>query len=242
MQGYEEIFIKRGKSYHAAMANFPNARDEEFTSTIKYIENRQNLRVLDLPAGGGYLERYLPTDINYVAYDFSGEFDDQHVGIKKCKEAKIDLEDECIDVVVSLAALHHILERSSFYAEMNRILTSEGQFIIGDVVARTKVDSFLNVFVNQWNSMGHLGNFIIPDRDIEDLKEAGFTTTFEEQSFYWNFEKEEDAMRFFKDLFYLDVNPPDTDLKRALHELEHQQDEKSYRVKWTLGFLVAKKD
>lgn len=242
MQGYEEIFIKRGRSYHSAMEQFPNARDEEFQETIQHLTIEETTRILDLPAGGGYLQRFLPRNTNYLAYDFSGEFDDQHAGIKKCKEAKIDLENGSVDVVVSLAALHHIVDRCSFYAEMNRILTPGGQFIIGDVIEKTKVDSFLNGFVNQWNSMGHLGNFINAERDITALDNAGFKATFEEKSFYWNFSNEMDAFRFFTDLFYLDKGPSDNVLKQALEDLGNLKVDNSFRVNWTLGFLLATKN
>ena len=83
MQGYEEIFNERGKSYHLAMEKYPSSRDEEFRAVVEELRQKPKGAILDLPAGGGYLRRYLNELILYLAYDFSGEFDDNHSG-RKC--------------------------------------------------------------------------------------------------------------------------------------------------------------
>ncbi|MEP5611582.1 MAG: methyltransferase domain-containing protein [Cyclobacteriaceae bacterium] len=241
MQGYEEIFIKRGRSYHSAMAKSPDARVEEFNLMVEFISPQKDGRILDLPAGGGYLKRYLPPNLSYLAYDFSGEFDDNHTGVRKCKEATIDLSSESVDVVASLAALHHIVDRDSFYGEMHRTLKSNGQFILGDVVEGSKPDYFLNVFVNRWNSMGHTGRFMDAEVDSHELEGAGFSVEFRRKSFYWNFQNKTEAMDFFRNLFYLDKNPSKKELFEALSQLGCVQENNRFRVKWSLGFLLAKK-
>ena len=241
MQGYEEIFIQRGKSYHSAMEKYPHARDEEFKAIVEFLHLKPGLRLLDLPAGGGYLEKHLPDSLEYLAYDFSGEFDDSHSGIKKCKESKIDLPDRCVDLVVSLAALHHIVERDSFYGEMFRVLVPSGQFVLGDVVKGSKIDPFLNQFVNEYNSMGHHGRFIDVDRDTHELERAGFDVSFKGTDFYWSFDNEDCALDYFKKLFYLDKNPLDTLILDELIKLGIRKSEQSFEVQWSLGFLIAKK-
>ncbi len=240
MQGYKEIFEKRGKSYNSAMIKYPHARDEEFQAVADSISIGKNCTILDLPAGGGYLQRFLPRNVNYLAYDFSKEFYDDHAGVKKCKESRIDLPDGSVDVIVSLAALHHVTDRSSFYAEMYRLLKPRGQFVLADVVSGSKVDTFLNDFVNRWNSMGHLGKFIEPDLDLKELSKAGLVAEFEEKMLRWNFENEKDAKIFFKDLFYLDRNPSDRILAREQIKLGSTKSN-SYKINWSLGFFLGKK-
>lgn len=223
------------------MKNYPAVRDEEFESAASFLKSKPGSTILDLPAGGGYLKPFLPKDIYYLAYDFSGEFDDQHSGIKKCKESRIELGDETVDEIISLAALHHVVERGAFYAEMFRILKPGGQFIIGDVVRKSKVDPFLNKFLDQWNSMGHRGRFIDREVDEKEIRGAGFTTRFEIRDFNWNFSTAQDAMLFFRELFFLDLDPPAEQLRGALADLGISEEGLSYHVKWSLGFIVAQK-
>lgn len=240
MQGYEEIFNQRGNTYHFAMAKYPDARAGEFEAALKKLHRAKGSCILDLPAGGGYMQRFLEDDVNYLAYDFSGEFDDHHTGIKKCKESKIDIDDESIDEVVSLAALHHIVSREEFYAEMHRVLKPNGQLVIGDVPKGGKQDYFLNVFLNQYNSMGHDGRFI-EEKDILEIEAAGFAVEVSSESFDWVFASESDAMDFFRLLFCLDLNPSNQLLHEELKKLGVEE-AVHFCVKWGLTFLTCKKN
>ncbi|MEP0986413.1 class I SAM-dependent methyltransferase [Ekhidna sp.] len=239
MLAYEEIFNQRGRSYHLAMDKYPAARDEEFKTLVKKLNQSSGSVILDLPAGGGYLHDYLNEDVKYLAYDFSGEFNDQHSGIHKCKESRIDLDDESVFEVVSLAALHHIVARKDFYAEMYRILKPGGRMIIADVKVADKISRFLNGFVDQWNSMGHQGKFIRNEDDSE-IRNAGFEVLVEKESYFWHFENEPSALEFFRLLFGLDLNPSDEELKKALLELG-ANDNKGFSVSWGLCYLICSK-
>ncbi len=239
MQGYEEIFNQRGKSYHLAMDKYPDARNAEFLAAINRLQQADDSTILDLPAGGGYLQKYLKSNINYLAYDFSGEFNDNHTRIRKCKESKIELDDESVDEIVSLAALHHIVSRKEFYDEMHRILRPGGRLIIGDATANGKLDNFLNGFLDSWNSMGHHGRFI-KEQDLHEIEEAGFQTGFVVDQYQWRFSNQTEAMDFFRLLFCLDLNPPEEKLMGALQDLG--VDEKNgFSVSWELGFITCMK-
>lgn len=241
MQGYEEIFAKRGKSYHQAMDEYSTARNEEFQISASYLESTPGSTILDVPAGGRYLRSFLPDQINYLAYDFSGEFDDNHSGVKKCKEASIELADQSADEIISLAALHHVVERSSFFKEMFRVLKPKGQFVIADVVVGSRVDHFLNGFLNEWNSMGHKGVFLNFERDAIQLEKVGFAVRSEVKEFGWVFTDSAEARDFFRKLFFLDLNPSDELLQAALEKLGVVENSENYRVSWSLGIITASK-
>ncbi|WP_370088074.1 class I SAM-dependent methyltransferase [Ekhidna sp.] len=239
MQGYEEIFNQRGKSYQLAMEKYPEAREAEFQATVRRLRQIQHSTILDLPAGGGYLQKYLKDNINYLAYDFSGEFNDNHNRIQKCRESRIELEDESVDEIVSLAALHHILARKEFYSEMYRVLKPGGRLIIGDATTNSKLDKFLNGFLDEWNSMGHNGRFIA-EGDLLEIAEAGFRTDYVIDKYQWNFSTQNEALDFFRLLFCLDRNPPEEKLLDALQELGvHEND--GFSVSWELGFITCEK-
>lgn len=242
MQGYEEIFAKRGTAYHQAMEQYPEARSREFELAVSFLAAEPKSTILDIPAGGGYLQKFLTADINYLAYDFSGEFDDHHSGVKKCKESEIDLPDEAVNEAVSLAAMHHVVERSLFFAEMYRVLKKGGRLVIADVLEGSAVDPFLNVFLNDWNSMGHKGVFLRFERDKELLAECGFSVTAEFREFPWIFNDSNQAKNYFRKLFFLDLDPSDEQLQEALDRLGVEEKQDSYLVRWSLGFLVATKN
>ncbi|WP_420317405.1 class I SAM-dependent methyltransferase [Ekhidna sp.] len=239
MSSYEEIFNERGKSYHMAMEKYPNARDQEFKATVDHLDIKNGMTLLDIPAGGGYLSRFL-TNINYLAYDFSGEFEDGHHDIRKCKESKIDLKTNSVDWVVSLAALHHITERSSFYLEMNRVLKNKGQMIIADVNEGTAIADFLNGFVDEWNSMGHRGKFIC-DNDQDEIINSGFQVEKKKEEYLWTFEDLDSAKDFFRLLFRLDLQPPDDLLEKAVIDLGVVEKEGLLGIKWGLSYLLCSK-
>ena len=71
---YPEIFAQRGNRYHDAMLRFPNARDAEFQRLFDACPVAPGARVLDLPAGGGYLARFLPGDAELVSLELSEGF------------------------------------------------------------------------------------------------------------------------------------------------------------------------
>lgn len=241
MQDYEEIFGTRGRSYHEAMHQFPHARKQEFQTAIEYLKKERGSTILDIPAGGAYLKKHLPPDITYLAYDFSGEFEEGHASVGTCKESKIDLNSQSVDEIISLAALHHVVARREFFTEMNRILKRGGRFLIADVVAGSRVDPFLNAFLNVWNSMGHVGQFIMRGEDVRLLSSCGFKVDFEERTFDWTFSNQVEALQFFRKLFYLDLNPSDEKLLNELVKLGVRDRGNQLYVKWSLGFLICEK-
>lgn len=240
MEKYEDIFKKRGRSYHAAMEAFPEARNLEFEHASSFLKKEPGTTILDIPAGGGYLKKFLPHSIHYLAYDFAGAFEDGHSGTKKCKESKIDLPDFTADEIITLAAHHHIVDRDGFYQEIKRILKPKGRFVIGDVVIGSKEDPFLNGFLNQWNSMGHQGTFLDPEKDKQNLERHGFFVNYEKRSYTWNFPSKEDAQSYFRKLFFLDLNPSDQALENEFKKLGVALGD-GYAVGWSLGFLSATK-
>jgi SAM-dependent methyltransferase len=241
MQNYKTIFQARGRSYHEAMRSYPGARVQEFTAAVALLNQKPGSRILDLPAGGGYLESYLNEDVTYIAYDFAGEFEDGHSQVAKCEEAKIDLPDASSDEALSLAAMHHIVERSAFYAELARILKPGGKLVIGDVISGSLEDAFLNGFVDRWNSMGHKGVFLEPAHDIEQIGNQGFKVTFETKSYSWAFINETEAIDFFRKLFFLNKEPSTNLVSEELRRLGVNEGSGKYDVNWSLGFYVAEK-
>ncbi len=238
---YAEIFAQNGNSYHQAMQTWPQARDQEFNTALASLNLAQGAHVLDVPAGGGYLQRYLSDSHHYHGFDFSGGFDAAHNIVENCSETKIDIADSNMDAALCLASLHHIENRSEFYQEVRRTLKPNGVFLIADVVAGSPQDGFLNTFVNQWNSLGHEGVFIDLERDQEALVNAGFSCDYSVQHYHWQFRSSAEALEYFRLLFTLDRQPSDALLTKAITQLGEKKTSAAYCVRWSLGFIKAVK-
>lgn len=169
---YESIFNERADSYDGAMADWPYARRAEFEMALAPLPLAAGAVVCDMPAGGGYLHRYLAEGVDYIAVEPSAHFFGQcpeEAGARRlhCPLTAVPLDDASVDHVVSLAGLHHVLDLDPVFVEMRRLVRPDGWVVIADVDAGSAADDFLNGFVHAHNPMGHVGVFFdqsLPDR------------------------------------------------------------------------------
>lgn len=208
-QDYDEIFRQRADAYQAAMEKFPRARDAEFRVALERVALSPGITVCDVPAGGGYLRRFLPPDVHYVAVENAADF------VSHCPSGERDrvvispmhplaLESGSADVLFSIAAVHHQRDKPAFYREAARVLQPGGRFVLADVERGSRVDRFLNGFLDRANSMGHEGVFLDP-ASAQAVADCGFEIEFDRVVHYpWSFESESDMGRFAQWLFGMD--------------------------------------
>ena len=138
-ENYSEIFSERGKAYHQAMTDFPEARRMEFEAGLKCLNFSNIKTLLDAPSGPGYLKNYLKQwapDCDYLAVDPSETFAEYDTSIRACQHlGDLPFKDGQVEACLSLAGLHHEKDRLSFYKEVLRVLKKGGQFVIGEVVS-----------------------------------------------------------------------------------------------------------
>ncbi|RBP52866.1 class I SAM-dependent methyltransferase [Arenicella xantha] len=236
---YAEIFKQNGASYHQAMQLQTNARDQEFLAALSYLELKKGDNILDVPAGGGYLKAYLPDGLDYLGYDFAGAFGHGQTNVTTCDETLIELPNNSVDNIICLAALHHVEDRLGFYQELKRILKPEGKLIIGDILQHSPQDAFLNNFVDQWNSLGHQGDFLQPQREQQELVSVGFRSELTQENFDWIFSNREQARDYFRLLFSMDKHPEDSAIDDAMEKLGTKSTSTHFYVNWCLGFISA---
>ena len=157
---YGEIFYKRGNSYHEAMMSFPMARDNEFSSIFSKKPLKFNEYLLDIPAGGGYLEfflkRHMPhLNISVQNLEFTSGFGPNANVVSQ--ESLWPVEQESCDRVICLAAAHHINDLSKLYCNLKYVLKSGGIFHLIDVAPDSGVQLFLENFVDKYTPGGHRG-------------------------------------------------------------------------------------
>jgi len=96
--------------------------------------------------------------------------------------------------------------------------------VIADVIENSLQANWLNIFVNQYNSNGHNGNFFSPT-DSQLIKNTGFNNVIVSiQHYNWKFSDDYSLISFYKLLFGLNLCKDDNFLLDNIkHYLEYQK-------------------
>ncbi|HEY7688332.1 MAG TPA: methyltransferase domain-containing protein, partial [Dongiaceae bacterium] len=137
---YVDIFRLRGHPYHAAMLAQPHARDAEFDALFAANPLRDGERILDIPAGGGYLGRHLGDRAQVQARELSHGFSE---GIEVVSPDELPGL-RGFDRAVCLAALHHFDDAIGFLAQLRGTLAPGGLLHVADVAAGSPLCDFLD--------------------------------------------------------------------------------------------------
>ncbi len=198
---YDELFEVRGKSYDRAMSLCPDARRKEFEQVIFEAKLSAGMVVADVPAGGGYLKRYLPAQCVWLGHEPCSTFSRHGSKLHASTLLPLPWNDNSVDVAISLAGVHHTAEKLPLFREFYRVVRQGGRLIISDVASGSAVAAFLDGYVGDHNSTGHEGNFL----DLKTLNElcaAGWkidATMMPE--FEWVFANSEEMGQFCQQLF-----------------------------------------
>lgn len=235
---YESSFQDRTHSYLQAINHFPHALNNEFLTAIEMLQFKENDILLNIPAGGVPIKKYIDPSLNikYLAFDTHAKFTSND--IKFCTWDDIPLQDNSVDKILCLASLHHLnsKERQLAFMEFYRILKKNGKLVIGDVIDESDQATWLNIFVNMHNSNGHKGSFFTP-KDTLLLSSQGFTVTTSIKSYPWIFDTNSDATVFCKLLFGLDLlDVSDPRLAKGLENILHLENGK---IPWQLIYFVC---
>lgn len=241
--GYREIFNHRGGAYHRAMADWPRARRLEFQHMLTAARVRAGMTVCDVPAGGGYLRDYLPTDVLYLAVEPSLPFarlcgPPGQVVLSEIEQ--LPFVGDSVDRFICLAALHHVTDCAGFFSETQRCLRPGGLLALADVVENSPVARFLNDFVDTHNPAGHRGRFLSTDTERQ-LHRAGLRVeTAQRIAYPWTFPDRPAMARFCALLFGLESSEQTT-LAGIDQYLTPRLTSHGASLTWELRFLTAGK-
>lgn len=233
---YDKTFETRGHKYKYATETYPRVLDAEFQTAIRMCGPlKPGMIVANIPAACVPLHKYLPADIGYVPLESNKAFASL-TGIPHSPLDALQLPNNSVDIVVSLASLHHTTdsERKAFYDECRRVLRPGGRLVIGDVMRGSTQDGWLNTFVNLYNSAGHNGNFW-SGADTQLLEEYGFNVTLEHAMYTWDFESKVSMIDFCKNLFGLD-RATDAQIEQGLVQYLGVRD---CSIPWELMYFIA---
>ena len=236
---YENIFDVRGSCYDDAMRQYPNARDLEFKQLVDSANFRNNLVIVDVPAGGRYLQNYLPQCCDYRPYEPCASF----LGDKVSGNLlPLPFSDNIADIAFSLAGVHHIEDKLSFFDEVYRVVKQKGQFVLSDVEKDTPTALFLDEYVGKHNKTGHDGIYL-NENTYHELEQVGwYIETKELIKYHWCFNNEESMALFCNSLFDLKSRT----LKQTLNAIESylgidSLDNGKIGMRWSLRTICSHK-
>jgi SAM-dependent methyltransferase len=201
---YQDLFDVRGSSYDGAMQRYPQAREQEFAQVVSAVPLQPGMVVADVPAGGGYLRAYLPAGCQWLGHEPCAGFT-QHGAASGQGKPWLPLPwcDAAVDVVISLAGVHHVDDKRPLWAELWRVVKPGGHLVLSDVAAGTPVARFLDGYVGAHNSTGHEGRYL-DEQTLRELADAGWLLQRHGmQRFHWVFAQRAAMAAFCHGLFDL---------------------------------------
>jgi len=244
---YEEIFAARAGSYQQAMETLPHVRDREFMAVVEPLGDVVGKIVCDMPAGGGYLHRYLPRNARYVAVEPSETFIANCPAGPACSAVqapieRVPLDTGSMDCLVSLAGLHHCPDLPAVFREMRRLVRAGGRVVIADVQQGTGPASFLNIYVDQHSPLGHRGMFL--DQAVPQfLRNAGLVPVADELvEIPWSFDNARQAGAYCGALLGIDGVSADAIAGAMEATLGRCPGPGAYNIRWELRRLICSAD
>jgi len=237
-RGYTDLFQTRGDKYESAMQQFPHARDNEFQQAVDLASFTQENTILDVPAGGGYLQRYLAQNCHYHAHEPCSTFG--HATNNSANDLlPLPHQDETIDITFSIAGIHHIQNKPSLFNEIARVTAPRGQLILADVYNHSAVASFLDDFVGSNNSTGHDGIYI-DETTLDELQLCGWqVVSAVRKPVHWSFSDEEAIATFCRSLFDLRTISNKTIISAINETLGINRLNDKVNINWELFYIAA---
>ncbi len=235
--GYEGLFDQRGAAYDHAMERFPDARREEFAQAIARAALPAAAVVVDVPAGGGYLARYLPAGCTWRGHEPCESFG-HGAGAPEHRLLPLPWEHHSADAALSIAGLHHLDDKVPLFAELARVVKPGGRFVFADVHEGSAPARFLEGWVHRHNSTGHRGLYPGP-HTLGELARAGWRVVSAERvAFHWRFANRAAMGEFCHALFDLRRATPAATAATIEAELGVDEFADGVGMRWEL-FMVA---
>lgn len=238
---YERIFARRGSRYDDAMRRWPQARRDDFLLPLQWAALQAGERLIDVPAGGGYLKPYLPPGCEWFGHEPCASFGGER-GTPDRPLLPLPWPDRFAHAAISIAGVHHLEDKQPLFGELARTLVAGGRLVLADVHEDSPVARFLDDFVGRHNSTGHRGRYL-DARTPAQLDTAGFTVLRAERLQYgWWFADLAEMGAFCRLLFDIE-GIPDAEVADAIGQhLGTVERDGRIGMNWELTCLLGRRD
>jgi hypothetical protein len=215
MDEYNSSFQNRFSKFLYAQKTYPFVMTDEYSTALEMCDLKENDVFINIPADFNSLEPLLPSNIKYFPFEINKDSSSITKYTFCPSLSNLPFKNQSVDVILCLASLHHFddSERVKFYNECLRL---SNKLVIGDVILNSDQDRWLNIFVNQYNSSGHVGHFF-SEKDKILLEQCGFNVEVKKVKYKWHFRDENTIVDFCKNLFGLDLATSD-DIKNGIQK------------------------
>jgi SAM-dependent methyltransferase len=225
------------------MRRYPDARQHEFAQAIEAALIQPGMTVADVPAGGGYLQRYFPADCTWLGHEPCASFANHGaVATDGLPLLPLPWRDASVNTAISLAGVHHIDDKRPLFAELLRVVKPNGRLVVSDVATGSSVARFLDGYVGAHNSTGHEGVFL-DEHSLFELRAAGWCVQNHGTiDFHWVFPDRSAMAAFCHELFDLrtsSVNDTQTAFEAQLGVTDLPNG--AVGMAWSLMTIVAQK-
>lgn len=107
-------------------------RKPMFTTIVEQLELTPNCRLLDDGGGFGYLQRFLPDNLEYYNFDFSLKMLRKDSSSRRCRgiSERLPFPENSFDRVASHHVLEHVDNQAAYLREVFRVLRPGGRFVV----------------------------------------------------------------------------------------------------------------
>jgi len=242
---YKKIFNERADRYHHAMQAYPSARNAEFEIALSLADIEPGHTLLDMPAGGGYLAKFISDELKLIHLEFSKVFANLSEPISPHSMLLVEgnglpFSGGSIDRLVSIAGMHHVEDKTSVFREVFRVLKPGGCAVIADAQVSSIVAKFLDECVDAMNPSGHQGSYF-SDTTLQILKSIGFDVCSQAIDYTWNFSSEMAMVDFCKHMFDMRLGSDNDILEGLRCFLGFRSCSNLVELNWQLNFIRLKK-
>lgn len=236
LNNYEEIFNHRGKLYDQAMQASPKARASEFEFLFSAQPLSAGETILDIPAGGGYLQAFVPEGVSVKGLEISEGFQGEPEVVSTFGDWNVGM----FSRGVCLAASHHMQDKPRFLKKLSEHIQPGGTIHLADVVSGSKESVFLDGFIGQFNETGHQGMYLYNNSN-EIAEQAGLQLVRDEiRDVAWQFNSLTEALHFATLLFGVTGCPQDRLMQMMTTLLGMHPQGDTWIVPWNLRYLDFK--
>jgi len=241
----------RSRLYKECLKEFLHARDEEINAIKKYLTPKDNETILEVGAGSGLLSEALAEIVKNGKLIVSDPSAEQLQEVNKNKynieilnesADNLSLENETVDAICSLGAMHHCFNKTKAFQNFARILKKNGRLVIADIFHGSKLAKHFDTQVAKYCITGHEVAFWT-DEFAESLC---FLTSFEKPkistlNIHWKFKSKEDIGIFLYKIHAMTKTTPKECLRGAEEILGVTKKDNAYYLNWPLKIIVTKK-